>query len=192
MSQGSARILPSSVTDATLGGSKRLFFGLSLSQISRPLQLLQKQLVSSGRAVHPDNFHLTLAFLGMTPENRLAELDQLAKQLAGTPFEITLDTLGHFKKARVLWIGPGDLPAPLELLASTLARRISELGIHVDWRTPYRPHATLYRKWQGALPELEIPPIRVKIDAFSLFESRSFPEGVRYLELARYPLQEHS
>ena len=54
----------------------------------------------TGRYLTPSNLHLTLAFIGMWPED-ISGLLPIVEQ----PFSVTLSHLGIFPAAKVLWAG---------------------------------------------------------------------------------------
>jgi len=97
----------------------------------------------------PEGIHLTLKFLGETPESLAPELGRyLEESLAGLDApRLTLAGLGVFpnpRAPRVLWVGlAGDLPALLAL-QRRVESAISPLGFPEESR-PFSPHLTLAR-----------------------------------------------
>jgi len=97
------------------------------------------------RWTRPEQWHLTLAFLGQVDERRLPglaeRLSRLQRRHAAFPLAFTRG--GRFD-GRVLWAGvSGDLPA-LRALAGSVAAAARRTGIALEER-PYRPHLTLAR-----------------------------------------------
>ena len=140
-----------------------------------------------GRRETTANLHITLLFLGSIAA---AERDRLVTGTAaivGTPFSLELDHCGWWRTARVAWLAPTRIPAPLLQLASDLRQLAHAAGIRTDER-PYRPHMTLARKVNRAPGHVEFPPVRWDIDGFSLLESSPGGAGSRYRQLARWPL----
>ena len=96
-----------------------------------------------------ENFHLTLKFLGDTPESKIPELQQVVtKAVKGIePFAINLRGFGVFpdKRApRTLWIGiEGDLEVLLDL-TKKIETEVNQLGFPPEGK-PFRPHLTLAR-----------------------------------------------
>jgi len=175
----------------------RLFFALDARSPASPLLAIQQQWlrnianpesISKPSPVSAENLHLTLLFLGHQPMSQIPLLSQQASQvvdaLAIAPFAIQLDHLGLFAKARVAWIAPSQPPEPLLQLETRLRQAVMALGIPVEER-PYRPHVTLLRKCQAATTA-EVSPVELCANALHLYESRSTPEGVRYLQLASW------
>ncbi|MEO6319080.1 MAG: RNA 2',3'-cyclic phosphodiesterase [Polaromonas sp.] len=116
--------------------------------------------------VPPENFHLTLHFLGNVPISRLPELTELAPGL-GVPCEPFALSLGHAE----LWPHgiavlkpdepdePDAVPPPLAQLHEALQLALTRLALPTENRA-YRPHITLARHAQAAVPPTRGPALR--------------------------------
>jgi 2'-5' RNA ligase len=129
--------------------------------------------------VRADKLHATLHFLGDVACDRVDAL-KAALEVASTPFELQL-------RAAEVWRGgiavlETDTPPALMALHAALGEALSGLGLSVEVR-PYRPHVTLARHAQGALPPPELPPVRWPVHGHALVCSA----GGNYTVLARYP-----
>ena len=177
--------------------SIRLFFALDATAQASPLMAIQQQLLrdighpescSKPSPVSAENLHLTLLFLGNQPMSQIPQLGQQAarviENVAIRPFSIQLDRLGLFPKAKVAWIAPSQPPEPLLQLETQLRRAVTALGISVEER-PYRPHVTLLRK-ATSLHACTVASITLQARELHLYESRSTPDGVRYIQLASW------
>lgn len=139
----------------------------------------------AARRMRRENLHLTLAFIGALDAERAREV---AARLAAEPptlFDWSLDTVGAFGGARVLWVGGAD--AQLDALAAWARRLLDGLDVQYD-RRPFVAHVTLLRNVpretaRHAARRLE-PPIAWHAGAPVLLESRSGSNGVRYLPVA--------
>jgi 2'-5' RNA ligase len=103
----------------------------------------QQRRFPRARAMRPENLHLTLAFIGELDAARAA---QIAAELDALPFESfawTLDAVGAFERARVLWAAGPDC-APLAALAQRVRTLLNELHVAYD-RKPFVAHVTLLR-----------------------------------------------
>ncbi len=103
------------------------------------------------RYTHPEDYHLTLAFIGLAEETALQKAcDNIKKSTELiSPFSISLASFGTFgnKKApRVFWVGT-DEPKPLFQLQKQVAIGCREAGLQIDEK-PFRPHITTARKWK--------------------------------------------
>jgi len=93
--------------------------------------------------------HLTLRFLGATPDTRLSELSEAvhAASKGVAPFRVVLNGGGAFptpQRPRVLWLGIGEGQPELVALAERLNDELHRLGWPRDDR-PLQAHLTLAR-----------------------------------------------
>jgi 2'-5' RNA ligase len=177
---------------------RRLFFALWPDAAARAaLAAATREAVSASaaRAVPPQNLHATLAFLGSVPERRIAELEDIARRVAGTfvpqcPLMLQFDELAY-------WAGPEILVA-LCAAESPAARSLAHLlktetgagGFAPDPK-PFHAHVTLARK-VGRAPVVAMRrPVRWRCDAFALIESRTAADGAAYSVRQSYPLVKH-
>ncbi|MDN5865175.1 MAG: RNA 2',3'-cyclic phosphodiesterase [Gammaproteobacteria bacterium] len=138
-----------------------------------------------GRPVPAENWHLTLAFLGSRPESLLPALCDAAGQLEPPGGTLGLERLGHFARARVLWLGPRDTPHDLRHFVDGLWNAIEPLGIERE-RRAFAAHLTLARKIHR-LPCVAVEPVVWRYAGFSLVESVTDPRGARYEVLQNWP-----
>ncbi|MDX5371039.1 MAG: RNA 2',3'-cyclic phosphodiesterase [Pseudomonadaceae bacterium] len=99
----------------------------------------------AGRVTPRADLHLTLAFLGHLPAERLPLLERIPSRLplAELACELHLDSLACWRGG-LLHLAPPQVPAELLRLARELRTALDEAGIASDSR-PYRPHLTLAR-----------------------------------------------
>jgi 2'-5' RNA ligase len=163
-----------------MSGRHRLFFALvpGRSVISE-IERVQQSLRVSGRAARPDQFHATLAFLGMQEARHIPLIRQIASQRSFPPCRVTLDRLGRFGRAGVLWLGASAVPCDLLDFQRSLVQGLQDAGIGHDPK-PWKFHVTLYRKMRK--PSSIMPPVAVewRLKGFDLVESVSVGNGVRY------------
>ncbi len=147
-----------------------------------------------GRWVAPENYHLTVAFLGSVDPARLPEVLEAVRVAAPrvTAFEVPLDTVGAFPNARrprVVWVGPG-VPVPtFGTLCSVVRSELAALGFtfepHAD------AHVTLARAAGPtvALPAVDPPRIApLRIAELTIYESFTERAGARYQVVERFRL----
>ena len=130
-----------------------------------------------GRAVAPEKIHLTLAFLGEVGAERLDAVRDAARAAPGPRFELALDEVGSFRKARVAWAGPSSAPPPLVEWQARLDRELRGRGFALDERA-FAAHVTLVRKIEIAVARAPMPAIRWRPRALALV--KSMPGTGRY------------
>jgi 2'-5' RNA ligase len=162
--------------------SKRLFFALWPDpDVRNALTALQDGV--PGRAVHPADLHLTLAFLGQQPESLLPTLEEVLAHLPRTEITLSLDRVGYFARNRVVWAGAHAPPPGLPELYAQIKQG---LAVHaVPWRDEreYKPHVTLVRD-AAAPQDLVFTPIAWRARQVALVQSQTHAEGPRYRILA--------
>ncbi|RTZ58299.1 MAG: RNA 2',3'-cyclic phosphodiesterase [Gammaproteobacteria bacterium] len=170
--------------------ARRLFFAIYPDAATRQrLADAAQPLITEGKSSPADNLHLTLAFIGLADTATQRCLTEKAAQIdTPKPFNILIDQTGHFQKARILWLGPGRIPAELSTLHDDLAAAIQPCGYALENR-PWTPHVTIARKYRGNASGSLKNPITLQVDTFSLMESVSSPSGVRYVELQKFRLR---
>lgn len=101
---------------------------------------------------HPEDYHITLAFLGSAGFQKINDLKQsVMKKVFGHPtFSMELSGLGTFgqkERPRVIWAGIAADDHLFHLQKQIHCAVYSE-GFKLEER-PYRPHITLAKKWIG-------------------------------------------
>jgi 2'-5' RNA ligase len=140
-----------------------------------------------GRITGHDSIHLTLAFLGDIPAERVAAAEEAAALVAGEPFLLAVDRLGYWKHNRILWAGCEASPAALAALAADLGERLRGAGFALETR-PFAAHVTLLRNARCAAVPALAEPIEWPVGEFVLIESTP-GAAVRYRPIGRWTLQ---
>jgi 2'-5' RNA ligase len=100
------------------------------------------------RWVEPDDFHVTMKFLGDVPDRRRADVEAvLTKVSRSTPaLELTFEGFGAFptiRRPRILWVGAVATPE-LRCLKQDLEWGLASVGFERETRA-FHPHITLGR-----------------------------------------------
>jgi 2'-5' RNA ligase len=149
------------------------------------------------RWVSLDGLHLTLRFLGPTPETRIGPTAHAVERVAAArePVRVVLSGAGSFPahgRPRALWIGLGEGADALSAIAGDLDQALGDAGWAPADR-PFRPHLTLARS-----DGLSVGPlvagrlaagmadrrITCRLDRLGLFESITGGGPARYVPVA--------
>ncbi|ALU43595.1 RNA 2',3'-cyclic phosphodiesterase [Pseudoalteromonas rubra] len=171
--------------------TKRLFFGI---EVDKPSQAqiaawLRTQVSASKAPTKPENWHLTLAFLGQVETQHDAELVAFARQLQVPEFTLTFAHIGYWSGKGIFYLHPESVPSQLRALAEPLRALGTELGLHCD-RLPFSPHITLFRGHKPE-PRVDAPmtPFTLSVTQFHLYHSyRCDTQGLIYQPIESFRL----
>lgn len=185
--------------------SPHYFIGIPINEdrkkeILRCQQTLKQSLGENYRIwTHPEDFHITLKFLGGVDDDRIPVLKkELRNGDYPHPFQLPVGGIGTFgkpKKPRVLWTGVETTNA-LEKLKVTVEQVCQQAGFEQDTQ-PYRPHVTLAKKWKGEklskdkLSQLtENFQVNIEMEVFSFSLFRIYPsKNPKYKEVLKIKLE---
>jgi len=178
----------------------RLFLAVPLTEDAR--QAITRHLRGAlahplpGRQVRPENWHLTLRFLGEVDE---VGADRVVREVdaaeRGPAFTVQWGSLGAFprpRRATVLWLGLERGVEEAERLAAVVEESLEAAGFAPEDR-PFRSHMTLsrLRPDQDVTVVLEaVPPVglAMAVNRVVLYQSHLGPGGPRYEQVESFPL----
>jgi len=176
----------------------RLFVAIDLPDEARQSVTEICRGVPGVRWLPPDQFHLTLRFIGEVDDTVAAAIRGGLAEIILPPFTLSLQGAGCFpspRRPRILWVGltGGE---PLIRLQHRIEAAVVKVGIPAEER-PFSPHITLARlreHHEGLIaPFLErnasfhCGPFTV--DAFHLYSSVLTAKGAIHQREASYPLR---
>ena len=183
----------------------RTFIAIDLEPgLKTVLQDLIRKLQRTGadvRWTRAEGLHLTLKFLGEVPDNRVAQVCNVVKEVAARhpAFDFNVKEVGTFggRSARVLWVGAGLQSPDLLKLQEDLEEQLEQAGWPKEGRQ-FSGHLTLCRirnakageklaKLAEQYTEYDLATIRA--DSVCVYESQLRPEGPIYTRLGNYKLQ---
>jgi RNA 2',3'-cyclic 3'-phosphodiesterase len=133
----------------------RLFVALALPETVRwQLRLLCGGLPGA-RWVPPENFHLTLRFIGEVDGAAFHDIDAALAGLRAPRFSVSLAGVGHFgsgTKLRSIWAGVDKQPA-LNHLRDKIESAVVRAGADPEGKK-FHPHVTLARSKGETVPKL--------------------------------------
>jgi len=176
-----------------------------LAQLGRVQRRLERQVPpGSVRWVRPEGIHLTLKFLGDTPERKVpaigAALGAVARNAPVCTF--TVGGLGCFpnpRRPRVVWVGVQEPTGRLAALQDAIEEVVAPFGYPPEGRG-FTPHLTLGRvrrkvdrsdvaRIGEAVVAAEVGDLgEVRVEQFVLFRSILRPTGAEYIPLGEFRL----
>ena len=180
----------------------RVFFAIELSPETKEAvynyQRGLKKVDANISWVKPENFHITLAFLG---ERRGEEVENLLDETKDKPFDmgafpILISNIGFFpngKQPRVIWVGLSKGSKEVSVLYNHLKEILRPYDSKIQENI--KPHITLGRIRSKIRAEdiyQVSDSLRLNhqdmVHGFSLLESKLHPEGAVYRQLAFFRL----
>lgn len=132
---------------------------------------------SAGNFTHPENLHLTLAFIGES--GRVAEAKAALTAVTAAPFVLTVGGAGRFGDLR--WAGIDHNPA-LSALAGSVRNELHKRGIGFDPK-PFKAHITLAREVLSKDINIDVPPKTMTVSRISLMRSDRIDGKLTYTEV---------
>ena len=159
-----------------------MFIAVALSrEIRGTLEEVTRKLrpcCESGRFTQADNLHLTLAFLGETPEEKLVLAREAMESVRIPPFLLHVGGFGYFRRegGDIFWAGV-ERSESLASLHRQLSAQLRDRGFALERRS-FRPHLTLAR--QAVLRReydhsvFVVPTMKMTVEKFTLYQSERF------------------
>jgi 2'-5' RNA ligase len=125
----------------------RLFVALDMPwSVRGQLAALSGAGIPGARWVPPENYHLTLRFIGDIPGHVARDVDDALLAIRARGFALTLTGMGTFAKGGVsnaLWVGVERTPS-LDHLRNKIETALQRCGLEPE-RRKFQPHVTLAR-----------------------------------------------
>ena len=176
----------------------RLFVALDLPWTLRDrLSALAAAGLPGARWIPPENYHMTLRFIGETPGHRAEDIDIALMGLRAKKFSMTLAGVGTFAKggrSTAVWLGVESNPQ-LDHLQNKIETALQRCGVPPE-RRRFQPHVTLARL--DNVPEGKLVAFvqthnlfragPMPVEHFTLFSSQLGKEASVYTPEVEYEL----
>ncbi len=182
----------------------RLFVAITIDEEIKQNILLIQQAIQKFqpdiKLVQEENIHLTLRFLGETPEEKLKSIEKVLCSVQEYPsFEMVIRKLGAFpslKNPRVVWVGCENASENIEKIYLSIENELRKLQFPSEERA-HLSHITLGRnKSRGynslnELAEKYTDKILGKqvVKKITLFQSNLTPRGPIYTNIRDFNLR---
>jgi len=176
----------------------RLFVAIELPEsIKEGLNGLCSYGIQGVNWVNPNQFHLSLRFIGEVDQGTFDNIADTLIKIKGKPFMLSLTGVGTFpqgKSPKVIWAGVTKNEQLIHL-QKKVETRLNQIGIQKE-KKRFSPHITLARV-KGKLPGrigdfLGYHSLyhsgEFEVDSFHLFSSVLNPKGAIYRKEREYPL----
>jgi RNA 2',3'-cyclic 3'-phosphodiesterase len=183
-------------TTGSVGGRDRLrlFCALRLpDNVLDAIEAWQHAHLSGGRIVPREHLHVTLAFLGSTPTDRLDEIKDALRAAAARakPIEFLLPARRLRETRSVAMLVLRDLHGSGLALAEDLFTRLEALDVYEREKRGWLPHITVLRF--RTPPKLDLEPDLGRFARFgpsdaAVYSSALRPSGAQYEVLESVPL----
>jgi 2'-5' RNA ligase len=172
--------------------SRRLYFALwpdDALRVAVSAATARAVRVAGGRAVPPENLHVTLAFLGSVVAHRVAAAQAAAHSVTVTPGVQAFDRVVQWGRGGPLVLEATRVEPALAGLQAALVNALLGADFPLD-RREFQPHITLARRpaarWPAAPPEVPGGRLAWSWSTFVLVDSETGPEGSRYTVAERF------
>lgn len=178
----------------------RVFIGVKLpSAIKEQLADVQKEVKRAslkGSFTDPDNFHLTMRFIGEVDPDQTSAIETALARCAESqlPFLIETNGLGYFFKRNkwIVWLGTKENSRLQQLYEQLNASLLGQKATMAD-EVAFIPHLTLGRgivlsqEWE-TLSKVPLPPDqKIPVTGLTLFESVRLDGKLVYRPIADFP-----
>ncbi len=126
------------------------------------------------RPVPPENYHMTLAFVGEAPVSQAAELRQIGGSQRVRRVAVRFDAYEYWEKSAVVVAAAREFPAMLEQWWQQLHADLAQHHLAFNPNPAHlRPHVTIARKVTQAPVLQAMSAVVWKMRSFSLLQSNT-------------------
>jgi RNA 2',3'-cyclic 3'-phosphodiesterase len=157
-----------------------------IAAVSRMLELQ-----AASRRVTPENYHMTLAFVGEVSASEVTTLREIGRAQRAPGFTVRFDAYRYWPEAKVIVAAAREVPTALQLLWRQLQESLAKHNLARDPKR-LRPHVTIARKVSQAPVLQAMAAFDWKMQALSLMRSDTSGAASRYTVVESWPLLDES
>jgi RNA 2',3'-cyclic 3'-phosphodiesterase len=175
----------------------RLFVALALPDLVKTQLAALAGGMPGAKWISPENYHLTLRFIGEIESWRAEEVDAALAAIRAPRFDLALAGVGSFEKGgRILSLNvPALRSEALARLQGKVETALQRIGLEPE-RRRFTPHVTLARtdkaETHKVVSFLQVHalfrPPPVPVEHFTLFSSHLGKESAHYVPEVEYEL----
>lgn len=167
----------------------RIFYALTLTDEDKdkikPYRQLVEKHCDKGKFSRPENYHITLQYIGEIQPSQLDKYKQVLKKLSTFPKQLTVNQFGTFGKRNkeIVWLGV-EKKIQLVTLQQEVVQNTKAIGVEIRTEK-YVPHITIARQVVGFddVNTLTIAPIELTVKSVALMESTRINDLLTYVPL---------
>jgi len=182
--------------------TKRLFIAINLpNEIKIELAdlVLKLQKANKNKSIKwvaPDNFHLTLHFLGSVNEEKIEKINNILNPIISNfptlkmQLSSSINAFPSLDNPKVIFLEIKELNNNINDLHKKIGESLTKLDFEINQR-PFRLHLTLGRvkhKTNIQLPRINISETKFRIQTIDLMVSQLTPQGPIYTIISQYNL----
>ena len=163
----------------------------AISELERIQDLIKKKNLFYGKFTEPENFHLTLKFLGEIENSAVEKVKKVLEEIKFNEFEVTLGEAGVFSKRslKLLWVrvqgsGIWDLQKAIDNLLLGSFEPEQRFMSHITIARMKKVSSN--KEFLEYIKAIKIKKIKFKVKEFFLKKSELTPQGPIYTDLGRY------
>ncbi|WP_144393109.1 RNA 2',3'-cyclic phosphodiesterase [Pleionea sediminis] len=170
-------------------GRHRLFFAIDFEDDFKD-KIAQWTLLLdiNGRRVAPENYHLTLQFLGDVNNHQVFDIIDTMEIPEIKPFELSINKTGYFPKNELLFCELDEGLEKIQTLSTFIAKNLQSLSFIKREKKRFHPHITIARDAKPPVDFEVLENITTKIKYFCLMESIFIKSGIHYEVVESWPL----
>jgi len=173
--------------------NRRLFFALwPTDAVRAQLAAAAQAYAALGRVIAARNLHVTAAFLGAVPIERVERVQEAARSAQKLTFDgkfmLHLERIEFWRRSNLICLTAERAPPELLAIVDALRAGLRERGFELREHDTFRPHVTLVRDVARGPAASSGASVQWPVESFALVESKVGQRGSEYTVLEEWRL----